>query len=190
MPPGDYKLVLTLTDSIGFPRSFSITVNVPKILPPPPPPPIVGDWKLPPPIPRIIWVNMAGLARVTFSRPITLPTFAQYPEFNDAKFLKQGCTNGTPDACAAKLKQATLEVPCTSPDCNKKPSTDATKSSQSSPTASPVASSAAPEKPTSIEAPQTSSPNTESGGLIGSGSDVSQSHDQSSENETTSNGLP
>jgi len=107
MPEGKYDLSFTLTDSLGFPRSFSIQVDVPKKQPKPVMiEPVRGDWKLPPPVPRIKFIDMKGRVRVTFSRKITIPTFQIYPEFTDAKHLRQGCDNGSVDVCKAKAEEA------------------------------------------------------------------------------------
>ena len=40
-----------------------------------------------------------GYVRVTFTRPIQLPTYDRYPEFRDEQNMRLNCTNGALEAC-------------------------------------------------------------------------------------------
>ena len=51
-------------------------------------------FKQAPPKPRIDYVNNRGRIHVSFSRPILVPTFERFPEFNSEVFLNKTCSNG------------------------------------------------------------------------------------------------
>lgn len=98
---GDYKGVVTLTDSVGNSINYDIKISVTntqsaqadqskKVVEGG----FVPVYKLPPPVPKIQYIDMRGRVRVSFNRAIMLPTFTEYPEFKDVKFLRQNCTNG------------------------------------------------------------------------------------------------
>ena len=53
---------------------------------------IVYDF--PPPQPYVKTINNMGRLRVAFTRPIILPTFNRFPEFEKDNMLAQNCTNG------------------------------------------------------------------------------------------------
>lgn len=86
-----------MTDSAGKSINYDLTITVTNL-------PTVEKkkteegwtptYKLPPPVPRIQFVDMMGRVRVSFSRKIVVPHFGLYPEFKDEKHLRQNCTNG------------------------------------------------------------------------------------------------
>ena len=47
-----------------------------------------------PPRPFVKEISNTGLLRVAFTRPIILPTFKRFPEFEKDNMLAQNCTNG------------------------------------------------------------------------------------------------
>ena len=78
---GKHKAVIKLTDSAGFTKEINIDVIVTKVkfivinkkvLAKST---FVPEFKLPPPKPRIKYVDYVGRVRVEFTRPIVLPTF-------------------------------------------------------------------------------------------------------------------
>lgn len=68
------------------------------------PPEWRGPWKLPPPRPRIKFIDMKGLVRIDFTRDIMIPNFGLYPEFEQNKYIRQGCMNGFEDKCKYEAK--------------------------------------------------------------------------------------
>lgn len=106
MPSGDYELNVTIYDSLGVPSTITVKVNVPKKkFRPIQKKRVEADFEIPPPYPRIRWIDMKGLVRIDFSRWIALPTFNNYPEFLDEKNLRQGCTNGSTEVCEFNKKK-------------------------------------------------------------------------------------
>lgn len=112
---GDHKVKLTLTDSAGKSITYDLLVTVTA-------PPAQGKkkeeqawtptYQLPPPQPKIQYVDMMGRVRVSFSRPIVVPTLAAYPEFKDSSNMRQNCTNGNEAACPKQIQrklQTTVE---------------------------------------------------------------------------------
>ena len=52
-------------------------------------------YKLSPPRPYIKLVDNIGKVRVAFTRPILLPTFNSFPEFEKEEFMRRNFTNGS-----------------------------------------------------------------------------------------------
>jgi hypothetical protein len=75
---GKYKAGLKLTDSVGFSKEMTIDIFVTKEVPKKivESTTFVPEFKLPPPKPKIKYVDFMGRVRVEFTRPIVLPTFA------------------------------------------------------------------------------------------------------------------
>lgn len=98
---GKHKAVIKLTDSVGFSKEIGLEIFVTKKVDKKveAESTYVPVFKLPPPKPKIKYIDYLGRVRVEFTRPIVLPTFAKYPEFNYDQFLRQNCTNGNVDEC-------------------------------------------------------------------------------------------
>lgn len=74
---GKYKAGLKLTDSVGFSKEMTIDIIVTKeVTKKVVESKFVPEFKLPPPKPKIKYVDYMGRVRVEFTRPIVLPTFA------------------------------------------------------------------------------------------------------------------
>lgn len=73
---GKYKTVIKLTDSVGFSKEINIDVIVLKFVKSTQTESsFVPVFKLPPPKPKIKYIDYMGRVRVEFTRPIVLPTF-------------------------------------------------------------------------------------------------------------------
>ena len=73
---GKHKAVIKLTDSVGFSKEINIDLIVMKFVKrAQTESTFVPVFKLPPPKPKIKYVDYLGRVRVEFTRPIVLPTF-------------------------------------------------------------------------------------------------------------------
>jgi len=60
-----------------------------------------------PPKPTIEWITNVGKARVSFSRPLLIPTYELYPEFLNENFMRQPCSaNNTSENCIKRRQLA------------------------------------------------------------------------------------
>ena len=60
-------------------------------------------YKLSPPRPYIKLVDNIGNVRVAFTRPILMPTFNSFPEFEQEEFMQQNFTNGSSGHSSRRL---------------------------------------------------------------------------------------
>ena len=91
---GSYKIKLQITDSVKVSKDVSFNVYV-----------VCLDFKakgsvelnrtkIGSPEPFIEYINLIGIVRVGFSRPIVIPNYTIYPKFKSENLMRQNCTNG------------------------------------------------------------------------------------------------
>lgn len=85
---GSYEISVKLTDVTGRTENRSFILNVIQIEK------RKAIFSMPPPKPFIVFHNNAGKLRVGFTRPLVMPTFERFPEFNEDLNFNRNCTNG------------------------------------------------------------------------------------------------